>query len=608
MSRLAALLLVSAGALAAVPELAATPPERLRAGYLGPRDQALLGRMAEAGFNAVLVKFGNLGFPLDETGRALLVSWSDACAANGLAFLPVLNFFGGYERNTIKDLAPFVDDGGRVLAHTPDPLAAAFWDQHVTARLTGLLAPLAGQPVAAVLLDFEMYGADSTDYRGLCYSDQALTAFLEAERPGTALPGLTERAAWLAREGLADKLRAFQVAAMRRLADRCRAAVQAARPGVRLGALVLDNFHPVYEGIAVGLGTAELPVLCFSETTYPRGFGDYVTEEAPRRFAAMGAHVDFVAGLWQVKIPADAIAAHAYHCARSGFGYWIYTMQTFLQPDYQSLAMPVEDYWKAYRLANAELDRAAREPGYVSRLKAGRFHAPLPSPETLLPGLKLAPVEVARPARPALPPALRRTNLLLLWALKGERIAFDCRVRQVGTYPDLARLALVDGTGRQLAAALVGVDPMTVAATADHDGLYALAVAAGYNALEVRSMTHPAAIAVEQEARLIFATPPLYLHVPDGVRQVKLMLAADAQGEARAVTISLADGRVVWRGEVDAAIEVAIDVPDGGRGPLKLESVKAAGAEVEEDFRLKVLSGAAPAAALEPAGLFRPAP
>ncbi len=595
--------LTGAVSLADVPDLPQTPPERIRAGYLGPKDQALLEPMARAGFNTVLVKIGDITVPLTDGSKELLNSWAKACAALGMAFCPTINMFGGHEPSWVKGYVPLVNDEGVVLPKTPDPLVREFWDKYVTARLTGIVEALGDCPPAAVMIDLEMYGAEHSTYLGLSYSDAALTPFLADQRPGAKLPEAGKRPEWIKQEGLLEALTAYQRGVLKQRATECREAVHKLRPGLRLAAYHLDQFYPLVEGLAQGFGTAELPVLCLTEKTYSSGFDKYVTTEGPETFAKLGAHVDWLIGLWQTKIPPENIAGHAYHCARASVGYWVYTMQTFLNPKYHALEAPAEDYWQAYRVAHAELDKAAANPAHASALKAERFHAPLPKPEAVLPTIALRPVPGERPAVPAKLPCLRGSNTLLLWVGAGETIAVECRMKQVGRYPDLARLALVGPGGVPLSEIKLGMDqPSTITAKAEAEGLYALAVAAGANAVEVLKLSHPAAISTEKVAGLLGACPPLYLQPTAGSRQVKLMLGTDNKQEGKHIEITAADGQVLWSGDIAAPTDVVLDLKDSA-GPLKVVASKADDARVEEDYKLKVLAGAVPVVAAEPAGL-----
>src|ERR1035437_3630253 len=323
-------------ALSSPPDVAKPLEGRLRAGYMGAFDMKVLPEMSKAGMNAALVGFGNLGGPGVAKYAERMGPMSEATADAGLAFLPVLDWWGSGEPLWAKGFNPFVTAKGEVLKDTPCPYTPAFWDRVVVARLVAVARALAARPLNGICLDLEMYGAKNTHYEGDCYCDLCFRLYLQHKGPQGALPPPADRNELVRRRGDADLYRALQRDHARELATSCRDAIQRERSGVRLGVLHLDVSEPLQEGIALGFGTPQLPVLAFTEVTYSTGYTAYV-EEAQKRFRALGAHVDLVVGIFQSKVPADKLAAHLFHGARAAYGYWIFTMGTFANPDYLSL-------------------------------------------------------------------------------------------------------------------------------------------------------------------------------------------------------------------------------------------------------------------------------
>ncbi len=140
-----------------------------------------------------------------------------------------------------------------------------------------------------------------------------------------------------------------------------RSAAQTQRPGLRLGALQLEHYIstiPLQQGMALGFGTSQLPVFCFSEDTYSTGYSPSIAS-IKQYFYNLGANVDLVVGLWQSQFTPAALPAQLYYCAHDSYGYWIYTMETFANPSYSSLMGTLAQGWAAITTA----DSGARQVG-----------------------------------------------------------------------------------------------------------------------------------------------------------------------------------------------------------------------------------------------------
>ena len=151
-----------------------------------------------------------------------------------------------------------------------------------------------------------------------------------------------------------------------------RSAAQTQRPGLRLGALQLEHYIstiPLQQGMALGFGTSQLPVFCFSEDTYSTGYSPSIAS-IKQYFYNLGANVDLVVGLWQSQFTPAALPAQLYYCAHDSYGYWIYTMETFANPSYSSLMGTLAQGWAAITTADSELGKLALNPQYVTTLQA----------------------------------------------------------------------------------------------------------------------------------------------------------------------------------------------------------------------------------------------
>lgn len=238
--------------------------ERLRAlyTYVGQAgNDALLGRAVDAGYNALLVhtmgkSHSEAGWP-EEVARwvqvqrhyplRVIVSWP----------------FGSDERYGNTQFGAYQPGTASLWTRTPCPCAQGYWEQVVGDR--AVVAARAG--LTGLVVDMEMYGADSTRYRGPCCCDDCWARFLANHLEGVPPRevAVTERSAWLEANGLAaDYARAqeLRVMALLRALER---RVHREQAGFLLGNLLDLETLP---GLACGFGTPTVPALVFSETEY----------------------------------------------------------------------------------------------------------------------------------------------------------------------------------------------------------------------------------------------------------------------------------------------------------------------------------------------------
>ncbi|MBM4050177.1 MAG: hypothetical protein FJ279_34205, partial [Planctomycetes bacterium] len=532
---LAATILLNASVSFAAPaDLSKPLPGRLRGGYMNAGNLKLLPKMAELGMNAAIPKFGAIQTPMRPQDAAKLAQWADECARLNLAFMPVFNWWGGHEPSWIKDFNRVVTQTGKTLEKTPCPYTEAFWTEYVTARFVAMAEAVGPRPLAGICLDMEMYGADSVGYGQGCYCDECFTRYLKARGREVKLPPADKRAEAIKSAGEVKEYQAVQRETARKHATACREAIHKTRPGLRIGVLHLDWPSPIQEGEALGFGTKDLPVFCLTERTYSNGFTPYIAE-AQKTFRDLGAHVDLLVGLWHSKFPPDNIPEQLYHCGRDSYGYWIYTMETFEQPQYSPLPGSADAHWAAIQKANQELDKLAADAKYQTAMTIREFETPVP-PVSILGFVKydLTPFAAQKPA--ALPVArLRGANWCYLHARSGDRIDLQVTWAQVGRYRDLARAALVSPQGQKLVEVDVKKDaPGVIQVNAAETGVYGLVVQAGSNAVEITRASHPYAIHIEPRngAKLVTKVPSLLLALEGGTQQAILELATEGGAEA----------------------------------------------------------------------------
>ncbi len=581
---------------------------RLRGGYMGPSDIELLPQMGQVGMNAAIVKFGGIENTIDDSTREMLRNWAGACRENGLAFMPVVNFWGGHEEKWIPDYARYVDSHGIEYPNTPCPNSRAFWQKCITERIVATAQALSGDRLNAICIDNEMYGADFTIYPGPCYCAECYKRFMVAQGHGdAAIPEPAQRAKALADAGLEQAYSDFQVSRIEQMAAASRRALHAVNRDISIGVLHLDYLSsPLNRGMARGFGLLRLPVLCLTEHTYSTGYTEYVAE-VQREFREVGASVDLLCGVWQSRFPPQNLAENLYYCAKNSQGYWIYTMQTFTAPDYSPLPAKPAEFWAAIKQADDELDKLAADPNYQSRLAVRTFEAPvIPLTSHGFKPFDLVPY--APDGKPGDNPRLRNRNTLYFYVREGDDIALELAFRQVGNYRDVGQFLLVSPEGSEIAHGLIRKDkPATVSAMAEASGVYGLLLNTGSNACEIVSTSHPYAVCVGNgiQGRFITKLPPLYCLLEEGSRDVVLGIKVEGIGEAIRASIRTDSGKQVYENEIVRPEHINLSIPKGTEYiVLTCEKLPDS---VLEDVYLNVESGLYPFIATSPAGLLHKA-
>ena len=592
---------------AAPPDLTKPLPGRLRAGYMGESNFNLLTGMSQNGMNAAIPKFGSVSLPVSESSAAALRKWAEECQRLHLAFMPVINWWGGHEAAWLKDYNPVVTDGGRYLEKTPCPYTEDFWDRGIARRIVAISQVLGSRAMAAVLIDMEMYGAENANYQGDCFCDKCFARYTRSKGRSNRLPPPADRGR-IIRE--ADELPAYhavQREAARTFAVACREAVHKVRPGLRLGVLNLDQTIPLQQGMALGFGTPELPVFCLTEATYSNGYTPYIVL-VQESFRKMGAFVDLLVGIWQSKFPAENIPEQLYQCAHDSYGYWIYTMETFGKPGYHPLPGAPEDHWAAIGKANSELDKLGSFGNYKTALKIRRFEPP-PFPLPWSDFRKYDLVSRSGDLRPMPVVWLRGTNWIYFFAKQGDPIAFQVTRKQIGRYGDSPRTGLISPAGNHLAEGTAKKDqPVELQAIAPETGVYGLVVAAGAVAAEITRASHPYAAHIADQYRgagFVTRLPTLYVAVSPGAATMEFEFMTKNSAEAVKGTVLGEDGAVLWSGVVEGPTRVRIDKPAGTRVQLKFERLPG---HTLQDVKVRGVKGMLPFAATDPAGLLGPIP
>jgi hypothetical protein len=579
------------------------PSYRMRGGYLSVSDIGLVAPAADVGFNTLLLGHINLRPEPQALPRDQIVRWANACRDHGLALWITVVYFGELETIWAEPYRRYVSGEGVRAKRTPCPLDEDYWERAVTQRYAWLAELSRRAPFAGLALDPEMYAADKGGFFNVCYCGECVARTLRAAGRDATPPYPTARREWLEKMGLLDAHYQQARQTMRALAERTRARVEQVAPDLLFGVFGGDEWQPLMEGLLLGLGRADKPAFAFSEATYTPGYSPSV-DAIRQRIDRSGAHARLSCGLWQSKFPARVLAAHCYECAAHSAGYWVYTLQTFTRPDYSPLPGQPADYWGAFRQANKELIRLARDPSYQSPLKIEPF-VNTPKPVTSKNVGRFRVVPLVPLAERVMPPArFRHTNIFYLYATAGEQVKFPLKLL-VGGARDAGQYLLVSPDGRELARAdLLQPDtPVDVAFHAEQTGLYALVVGAGDSTVQIQSR-RPYAIAADRTspARLYIGIPALYVLAEPGQRQVTLQTGTG--GELERVRVVITQGEQL-RFDAVLADTRPVTVPvDPALTPpiLKIEVQHVPGA-VRENFSLAVLSGAYPFVAVSPEGL-----
>ena len=397
---------------------------QIRGGHNGDSTNlSMLEGMARNGMNSIFVSLGGhmldsnhpeaVGkrFTLGPHQRAGLDRWQQATAEHGLKFFPMIELYGTDDRKRWPLERSFLDLSGKQYANTPCPNHAGFWDKKIIPFYLEVARWAKDKPnVPGILMDPEMYGADRSSFVDDCFCNHCRVDI--ARQLGTDAENLNLED----RQTLAN-YRNISAQIVEQHASRLRMAVHQIVPNCLLGGYILDHFgqghdsSAFYKGTTMGWGTAELPVLIFSESTYETGYhaayakpdrpllrgtgsgsvfglGDHpgYVEHVKRAYKQWGAHAQLVLGIWINRVPDENFAENLYHMAKNTRGYWIYDLlplgERSLRQEHSRMALPgggQAAYWSVVRRANDELDKLQAQPNYESPLQVRPFSLPAPA-------------------------------------------------------------------------------------------------------------------------------------------------------------------------------------------------------------------------------------
>ncbi|HCU34984.1 MAG TPA: hypothetical protein DGT21_05850 [Armatimonadetes bacterium] len=333
--------------------------ERLRGLYgYGSQvtDDALLSQARAVGFNCFIMHTSGPVNHSEDGWRAMCAAWAQVQATHRLRVI-VSWPFGSDERYGNTQFGDYQPGSGQTWTRTPCPLSEDYWQRVIGDR--AVVAAEAG--LTGFVADMEMYGADSTRYRGPCYCDRCWAGFVEEHLEGirSADVPLQTRPDFTAANDLSADYARRQELGIMAILGRIRERVRAIAPDFLLGNLL--DFESV-PGLARGFGTPTMPALVFSETEY----GGDLTGMAERiaRIDAEGYPALYLTGLTPTVIPADRMAELIRDAALPAAGYWVWSSLAYAQerrPGYgHNAAFTPEQYWQATEMGNRLLTDALR--------------------------------------------------------------------------------------------------------------------------------------------------------------------------------------------------------------------------------------------------------
>ncbi len=236
-----------------------------------------------------------------------------------------INFGSGFNNNTAY--GAFVSGNETIYTSTPCPLSEEYWERQLIQRF----ALCALHPaVDGVVLDVEMYGADSSTYMGPCFCDHCYNMFLK-ERGYTENKKLeneisTARKETVSAQGVMEEYVWWQEKAIIRMLQKYERALHEINPD-----LIIANMpgYDTLNGITRGFGTPKMPMLILDEATYS---GIFLTPaQHYQDFKDSGYPSRTVSGLWSDPVPPNEFDKKMGEGAYLTDGYWVYAGQYFLE-------------------------------------------------------------------------------------------------------------------------------------------------------------------------------------------------------------------------------------------------------------------------------------
>ncbi|MCX5662530.1 MAG: hypothetical protein NTW19_22845 [Planctomycetota bacterium] len=320
-------------------------------------DAGLFEHAKAAGFNCLLVHTSGPQAHSEKGWPAICETWAGLQKTHGMKVIAVWAF-GSDERYYNNRFGLYQPGGKQHWTRTPCPQSHEYWDRVVGDRAA--IAAHAG--LTGMVVDMEMYSADSTRYPGPCYCDSCWHRFVDAhlEGPSGHSVSMIDRPAWISANGLTTDYAQRQEIVVTGILNGIVRRVREIKPDFLLGNLLDPESLP---GLSRGFGTPTMPALVFSELEYHGNLSG-----TPGRIAQLradGYPALYVPGFWPQPVRADQLAALIREGATTSAGFWIWSSLAFdpkSKGDYVcNPAFKPDDYWRAARAGNDLLTASLKQ-------------------------------------------------------------------------------------------------------------------------------------------------------------------------------------------------------------------------------------------------------
>jgi hypothetical protein len=584
-------LLAALGMLVASPAAADwVSREKIRAGWIYAGDGAdKLVLFKQHGMNALITSAGDA-----ET----FAHWARQAKKAGMHLFGVVSASCNGQRAGMRRCV----FGNGYESILPCPLDERYW-REVLAALAIRAAKDSTQPdreISGILIDWEMYANEDKGgqiyYTDACYCDHCFAAFLKhkAQPDVCSTIAFRDRVPWLKGHKLLEEYHPFLQAKVKDFASQLRQQVAAVSPDFFVGFYpVPHNWH--LKGVAQGLGTPQHPMILWATSTYGGGGPSQIADAWKQQMLAEGIHCYYSGGMLLRFYSAANLSKNIFEIARKTDGYWLFTVHTLCiredeqNGDYYLSAGSRDDYLKAIKLANSELDRLTAEPKHQTPLKflpePVRYrHTGFDVNRYRVPQV-LDRSTAGRGQAQAVPPlGLAGSNYLVMMLQSGEepRLRFDVNRNASGdvwgvsyTVLDPNKTALADGV-------MPPGEPFSLKFKAAQQGLHTVVLTAGYYGRAVlKSTTAPLGLDVAHGFEANGPAATFYFFVPGRLRE--FTLAAQGRPETGQVRMKVINpqGQVVVDQPTDqyvrsATLKVATK-GESGLWSLRLERMPGQG-------------------------------
>ena len=522
---------------------------------------------AEAGFNVWSPRHGFNDF----TEVRQVTQW---CAKYGIFHMPWMRgtLGVGKEHDATGKMVVWENGGEQPLW---SPNSDEFWDWTTKYVVEYAKMSEANDHIMGVFLDYENYAKGP---RGsgmlyfLSYDDLILRRFAaskEIELPADFSPAA--RKPWLVEKGLHDAFEAFQVAHWRERCRTLREAVDRHAPWFQFCMYPAPGSPFMLQAALPEWTSNTAPVILADASTYGR-----VTRFLPEPSALtqnrnvlsarmkgakdLGMPVIYSGGIDPIVRGADPefCGKNAVMISDVTDGYWIF----YEGPKYD---VDHPDYWHWFTWANAAIDKA----DWAAQHQARETEDPWAfSVDVGKGGIVPPPAESVSADMPVV--SLRRTNMLLVSGTAGVPVELSMTIRKIGSNTHDLTWEARDLTWASVAEGTVPFDGGgTIRFTPAVDAMFLLLLRAGGSAYHVARANTPIGLVATEGLSVIGDPPPLYFHVPQGVKSFTTYIRGGSGIETVRLDVHAPDGRLVATGQTTPSANsttVSADVGgDGGR-------------------------------------------